>query len=56
MTQKYKQKNINEMPERKGKIVSSHNKGRETEYFFPNERKTVKASNLKEAIKKLRKE
>ena len=56
MIQKYKTKSIIALPERKGKIVSSHSKGRETDYFFPNERKTVRASSLKEAIKKLRKE
>jgi len=29
-------------------------KGRQENYFFPNERKTIRASSMKEAIKKLK--
>lgn len=53
---KYKAKGVKSLPERKGKIQSSQLKVGETDFFFPNELKTIRASSLKEATKKLRKE
>jgi len=41
---------------KKGKIKSSRIKVAESGFFFPNELKTIRASNLKEATNKLRKE
>ena len=53
---KYKAKGLKTLKVRKGKIKSSQTKVGETDYFFPNELKTIRASSLKEATKKLRKE
>ena len=44
------------LEKRKGKIKSSQVKVGETDFFFPKELKTIRASSLKEATKKLRKE
>ena len=41
---------------KKGRVKSSRVKVGETDFFFPNELKTIKASSLREAVKKLRKE
>ena len=53
---KVKAKGLKSLGVRKGKIKSSQVKVGETGFFFPNELKTIRASSLKEATKKLRKE
>ena len=53
---KYKVKGLKNLKVKKGKIKSSRVKVGEESFFFPNELKTIRASSLKEATKKLRKE
>lgn len=52
----YKAKGVEKLKIKKGRIESSRVKVGEIGFFFPKELKTIRASNLREATKKLRKE
>ena len=53
---KLKAKGLKTLKIKKGKIKSSQVKVGESGFFFPTKLKTIRASNLKEATNKLRKE
>ena len=53
---KLKARGIKSLAKRKGRIESTRLKVAEQDFFFPNEMRTIRASSLKEAIIKLRKE
>ena len=53
---KLKAKGLKTLSRKKGRIKSSRLKVAEQDFFFPNEMRTIRASSLREAIIKLRKE